>query len=172
MSLCQCIYWNAKNAGKAVGFPWNAKVTVESVLFADLLFHSASALLQYTFCNRLEISLISALLASTLPSLSLRRFSLLDDLICLGLRLLTVGTVSVCLSRSFQLIYNPEPHCTLSHLQPQAQMLHLLIFPLHSFHVRHPDLSLSSRKSSPFSGLIHPQLHLCGSTTNLPEYKR
>lgn len=64
MSLCQCIYWYVKNAGRAVGFPWNAKVTVENVLLADLHFHSASALLQCTSCNWLEIFFISGFATS------------------------------------------------------------------------------------------------------------
>lgn len=51
-------------------FPGMSRVTVENVLPADLVFHSVSALLQYTCCNWQEMLLISASLASTRASLS------------------------------------------------------------------------------------------------------
>lgn len=41
--------------GWAGGFPWNAGVTVENVLPADLVFHSLSAPLQYTCCSWQEM---------------------------------------------------------------------------------------------------------------------
>lgn len=150
-------------------FPGMSRVTVENVLPADLVFRPVSAPLQYT-CSHWQERLPFLLRRLRQGRLCLgRRSSPLDDLIRLGLLLLTVKTVCVLIAPLPAHLQPRATLSTLSHLEPQTQMLYLLLFPLHSFRARQWDLSLSSSKSSSFSSLFHPQLHLCWPTANLPE---